>query len=205
MKYEIALTGSGWLDIYLEENGREFFITAAYATDVLGDITSNLLSMIRMYITPPNSHPNPLRPPDYYLPSTDFPILNEPGSYKWSYAIRENDNLIITIQEYKDYEPGKYIDEVNEAFVATLSLWEFVRMHTIQLEQILKQYGITGFRKNWIEHEFPLSFYLLLKKVSDFSPQQLLQMGSLDNVRYPLLSHEVEKLFELCTARDNKS
>ncbi len=117
----------------------------------------------------------------------------------------DQDKLTITIQEYESYDaPGGYINAVGEAFTITLSVWDFLKLHTTQLEQLLKQYGITGYRKKWVEHEFPLSLYLLLKRVSDFSEEQLLQMGSLDNVRYPLLKNEVARLLDLCTEADSK-
>jgi len=199
MEYKIDLTGSGWLEIYLSNNSGEFFVNASYLTDVIGDITSNLLDIVRMHIAPPNLHPNPLRPKEYYLPEAHFPILDEPGCYKWTYFIPEHDKLIITVQHYKEYDaPGGYIDEIDAPFTATLSVWEFAQMHIIQLETILRQYGITGYKKKWLEHEFPLSSYLLLKRVSDFSKEQLFQMGHLDNVRYPLFKNEVARLLELC-------
>ncbi len=75
MEYKIELTGAGWLSISLANNGEEYLINASYITDVIGDISENLLLVIRTHISPPNPHPNPLRPPEYYLPEANFPIL----------------------------------------------------------------------------------------------------------------------------------
>jgi hypothetical protein len=57
------------------------------------------------------------------------------------------------------------IDEEEGVIVVntTCSFHNFIKMVIKEAEQILLKYGIVGYQKSWIEHEFPLSSYLQLK------------------------------------------
>jgi hypothetical protein len=149
LKFKYELTGTGWstCEIKIEKNIRTF--GASYLTDALGSFLNALLVI------------NPIYAEEVYINNgAGFMFDNEPSGTEWHFKHLGNDKMLIEVTSYTDIS---FSEEPKLEIQTECSYDEFLLQVIKEAEKLLKEYGIVGYKKMWVEHEFPLSAYLKLK------------------------------------------
>ncbi|WP_051529986.1 hypothetical protein [Anoxybacteroides tepidamans] len=178
MKFEYQLTGAGWARGYIEIDDQKRSLTAGYLTDALGDLLEALLNL------------NPLYTQAVYLKHGRYFMWEaEPDGVQWHLRRVDKEKISIKITYYED--TSLYTGE-REELDAECSYDEFLKEVMREAESIFKEYGIVGYKENWIEHEFPLSTFLQLKYYLD------------TKTKYPINRNDLEdnKLYKSDLSKD---
>lgn len=87
-----------------------------------------------------------------------------PRALRWEFK-RDFEELTITITEYKDYylREGEQFDKGILILKTTCSFQEFVGCVVKELDRVIKERGILGYRQQWQRDTFPLDGFLALK------------------------------------------
>ncbi|MBN8201440.1 hypothetical protein [Bacillus sp. NTK034] len=146
MKVEYKLTGAGWAECEITLNGKAYKFSAGYLTNAFGDILQALLDI------------NPLYSDEIYKEEgASFSWDAEPIETDWHVKYLGDDKMQIAISEYEDSQHPLAELNLECSYDAFLQQW------IKTAENILLEYGIVGYKRLWMEHEFPLSIYLQLK------------------------------------------
>lgn len=147
MKFKYELSASGWADGFIEINSNVAYFTASYLTDALNDLLKALILLI------PDISP-------YSVASSQFEFHEEPGRTVWKIRRIDKDHMNIEIVSFQDLLRRKeLVVDLNE----TCSIIGFAKVVVYALDLILKQLGQDGYKKKWVNHDFPMEYYLKLK------------------------------------------
>lgn len=149
LKYE--LTGKGWADGNIEVNSTVVNFTTSYLSDPLLDLLHSLISLI------PECVPYPLK-------KTTFEWYDEPGRYTWKLERINNEQLSIEISNYEDTSSKS---KINQHLYEVCNINDFSKTVVKELENILKMHGIKGYKELWVNHEFPIKEFRILKEYID--------------------------------------
>jgi hypothetical protein len=177
LRFEYKLTGAGWARGYIEIDSKKCSLTAGYLTDALGDLLEALLDL------------NPLYTDATYLKHGRYFEWNaEPDGVQWHLRKLNEEKMLIKITYYEDIDlyEGERV-ELNAECLYDEFLTEVLR----EAGLILKEYGIVGYKENWIEHEFPLSTFLQLKHYLDTKTQYPINTNNVDD--YKLYTSDLYK------------
>jgi hypothetical protein len=137
------LTGAGWSECDLASGNVSVTISASYLGDALGDLARAVLAIVRGEAFSRSS------------------FDEEPGEYRWLFT-RDGNRVWIRVLAFDDLW-GKQSDEKGkEVFRAEASVDELAGALVTALDAVLKDYGTTGYREKWIEHDFPASEHAAL-------------------------------------------
>ncbi|NOV02344.1 hypothetical protein [Paenibacillus planticolens] len=146
MKFEYALTGTGWADGCIEMNSNTVYFTASYINDALGDMLKAIISLIPEISS-------------YSVPQAQFEWNEEPGGTVWTISRRE-DLLHVEILSYVDLRNRKQrVIDLDE----TCLIIEFAGAVVQALDSLLRQYGREGYKEKWVNYDFPMDNFLKLK------------------------------------------
>ncbi len=147
MKFKYELSASGWADGFIEINSNVAYFAASYLSDALNDLLKALISII-----PDISH--------FFVTSSQFEIHEEPGGTVWKMHRIDKDQMNIEIVSFQDLLRRKdSVVDLNE----TCSLIGFAKVVVYALDLVLKQLGQDGYKEKWVNHDFPIEYYLKLK------------------------------------------
>jgi hypothetical protein len=157
MKFEYKLTGAGWAECNLNLNGKDLSFYPGYLTDALGDLLQSLLDI------------NPFYTEELYLENgSEFDWDEEPIRSEWHFHYLGDDHMSLKLTIINDnYGSEDHVTEIYEEF----SYSHFLNVVIIAAEEVLKEYGIVGYKNMWLEHEFPLSIFLKLKYFLDYQAE----------------------------------
>jgi hypothetical protein len=149
MKFEYKLTGAGWAECRIELNSQKCNFTAGYLTNALGDLLQALLNI------------NPFYTEEVYADyGSNFFWDAEPNGTELHLRYLGDDKMFIKATSFEDVGDAENpIVELKTDCSYDKFLCEVIN----EVEQILNEYGIVGYKKMWIEHDFPLSTFLQLK------------------------------------------
>lgn len=142
VKFEIELSGIGWLNFNIEVNGQELNFPASYVTEPLHDLLNSLV-----YILPGCVRKSLLQE------KTSFTWDSEGDEVFWELELLSDS--ILKIQVSKIEEPGP-IDTV-------CNLYEFLDVVTNAAGKLLKRHGIMGFITSWDGLPFPITNFMKLR------------------------------------------
>lgn len=147
MKFKYELSGAGWADGFIEVNTNIEYFSASYISDALHDMLKAIISIL------PGLVPFPIQ-------STQFEMHEEPGGTVWTLNKMDTNHLNIKIDSYENLLQRKKLDGSYEES-CTISV--FVRAVVTSLDLLLQQHGLDGYKEKWINYDFPLKEYLMLK------------------------------------------
>jgi hypothetical protein len=167
-KYEF--TGYGCSKAYLKAGDTEvFFPGISYLCLPITDLLSGLLSMIDEWAIKNTGIRND---------DDIFIWKDEPGGYRWKLK-RYNENNIrviieslygehgITISKQGEYGTNSSPDCNKIVLNSIVNFKTFLTVILKQIDNLIKEYGLLGFRANWdigeVYQQFPLSQFLELK------------------------------------------
>lgn len=80
-------------------------------------------------------------------------------SYNWALRLNKDNSLDIKISQSCDFL-GEELEMVN----GTCALPDFVFCIVSELDRFIKQVGLLNYQQQWQAYEFPLTYFLFLKK-----------------------------------------
>ena len=148
MKFEYKLMGSGWANFNIQINSQNFSFSPGYLTDAVG----GLLNAIKKI------HPVFDIEGDYKEDGSYYFWDAEPSTLDWNLKYLENGNIHIILKYFENDEENG-VEVLNQECPYDVFLKEVLK----EVELILLEFGIVGYKEMWYEHEFPLSTFLELK------------------------------------------
>lgn len=148
MRFEYKLQGAGWADFYIEINSQRFSFSPGYLTDALGGILNAIKEIHPLFDTEG----------DYKEYGSHYTWNAEPNVLEWNLKYIDNEKILINLTHFEDDEEEGIV-VLNEECLYDVFLNEVLR----EVELILVEYGIVGYKEMWYENEFPLSSFLELK------------------------------------------
>lgn len=149
MLFSYDLQSAGWSSVQLEINNQKLFIDPSYLSEPLIDLMDGVMSLLPECV-----------PEDEVKQQSVFEWNSEPAIHQWILTKIGDINLGIKVWLYKD---GKIGEEGKVVFDEVCALNDFVNQLVESLENMLRKYGIVGYKANWLRADFPLSGYLKLK------------------------------------------
>ncbi|WHY69485.1 hypothetical protein [Neobacillus sp. SuZ13] len=148
MKFEYKLRGTGWASFNIEINSQSYSFSPGYLTDALGGILNAIKEIHPLFDTEG----------DYKEYGSNYTWDAEPAILKWNLKYIDNEKILINLTYFEDDEEDGVV-VLNEECLYDVFLKEVLR----EVELILVEYGIVGYKEMWVENEFPLSTFLELK------------------------------------------
>lgn len=149
MKFSYKLSSIGWADVHLQIGDSEIYIFPSYLSEPLIDLVRSIEILLPECSTS-----------DEVKNVVQFEWDSEPAIHNWRIEKTNKRKVLIEIIVYEDgikTTPGKL--EFREECDLDLFIKEVIH----SLEEILKNHGIVGYRKQWYAQDFPISSYLQLK------------------------------------------
>ena len=143
--FSYKLTGHGWADATISDGVTEAQLTASYLSDALRDLVEAVVSLMQ---------------------GADRAMclwLGEPWEHHWILE-RQGDDVGVTIVWF-DYPCSQSLNERGKVIFSTrCGLRKFAMILLNQLWQLLKDWGIDGYRTRW-GHAFPMVEYRTLEEM----------------------------------------
>jgi hypothetical protein len=136
MEFDYQLSGTGWASGYLKINNKKFNFIASYLTDALSDFLKSLL------IITPKCVPYPQN-------KSSFIMEEEPERTVWKFERQDGKNVLITIVNRNE----------KVVFQEQCLLDDLLTVVVKSINKLLKTHGIDGYRKSWVNYDFPLEEY----------------------------------------------
>lgn len=142
MNISIKLTGTGWLKADIQDNDNEVEITASYLSDAPRDLIKAVNNLLK------GSNKESLF------------WLEEPGMYGWLLEKKDEDVLIKIYDAH--YWPNdkddwlKIIEKGKLILSLQTSLIDFANNIYVQYAKLLSEFGIEGYKRIWVNYDFPL-------------------------------------------------
>ena len=140
IRFEYRLTGRGWSAATIADHEMTAELTASYLSDALGNLARAVVGLLRGVETATVSW------------------AEEPGEYRWLLA-RTDDHLSIRILWFNSQYPRRPNEEGRAVFETSCRLVDFAGQVTSQLRMLLDTLGEAGYKKQWVQHEFPRAEY----------------------------------------------
>lgn len=141
MKLDYKLIGTGWAECTIVVDNNSCTVTASYLSDSLKDFVEAVCSLLRGN------------------PASRFSFEEEPGEYRWILNTEPVEEVKITIVEFTDLWDDKPDSEGMIVFQAKVGIHDFATALKAALDRILNEHGLSGYKKKWIEHDFPANEY----------------------------------------------
>jgi hypothetical protein len=135
LKY--ALTGSGWSECTLSVDDVNVTTTASYLSDALDSLCLAVIGILRGEAM------------------TRASFDEEPGEYRWLFNRLTSDRLRIRILMFRELWANRPDVEGETIFDAECRLRTFAGALVSELQRLLAEHGLEGYRGKWIEHDFP--------------------------------------------------
>ncbi|MEH6943784.1 hypothetical protein V7014_18465 [Bacillus sp. JJ722] len=144
------MDGAGWANCHIEIDSKQCSFSPSYLTNALGDLLQALLEI------------NPLYTEEAYIVNgTHFFWDEEPEQIEWNFRYLFDGKMSLRVTSHKEVSDTEILEKVELS--TNCSYDEFLGEVLNEVERILKEYGIIGYKNMWIEHDFPLSTFLQLK------------------------------------------
>ncbi|WP_129688995.1 hypothetical protein [Gottfriedia acidiceleris] len=147
MNFTYELSGRGWAVGKIEVNSNVINFTTSYLSNPLLDMLNALLSLI------PECVPYPLK-------QTSFEWYDEPGGSTWKLERIKSSQLSIEIVYYADDRKSKIVQQMKEV----CNIVDFCRTVVNALEKLLKKHGTDAYKELWVNDEFPINKFHMLKE-----------------------------------------
>jgi len=96
-------------------------------------------------------------------------FMDEPGEHRLLLRRTGKENLLVEVEWFEDWKSWELMDKETKGekvFSAEVSLLKVAHEVKASLDKLLEKFGVEGYKKKWIEHEFPLEPYERLKNIS---------------------------------------
>ena len=164
---------AGWMTIIIRDDTKEYFFDVSYLTDFPNDFMLALVSAIGRW------------PKDERADS--FTTDEEPRFSEWEVSA-DGDNLVFRVISY---ESSSRKEKKSES-VITVDRDCFLRDFVSEMSDVLRRFGLFGYRREW-NYEFPLSLFLQLRSFVSDHDIPLVQKDGSDNLGRDYLSTDFDR------------
>lgn len=147
--FQYDLGSAGWASVTISDDSHSATMAVSYLHDSLGELTNAMNLLLKGGV------------------ESRTIFMEEPGEHLMSLINRRDDELEIEVRWFKDWASWNMNSkkDYDVVFKQTTSLFEFANKVCDNLDNIYFNEGIEGYKEKWIEHDYPLSAYLKLKKL----------------------------------------
>ena len=137
IKFTYDLVGTGWSKCVLEIKNKKIITTASYLDDALGNLSDAIYQALcgKKY--------------------SKAIFTEEPGEYRWVFEKINNEITNLKIIEYDDLWLNLPDKDGTIIFETEISIIEFSKAFINGVTNLFNKYGMEGYKKTWIEHNFP--------------------------------------------------
>ena len=145
MKITYALDDSGWATATFTDNDKEVSVSASYLHDTLKQLVEAAINL------------------NEGAQTSCVVFMNEPGEFQ---LVLDKQNETYSLRAYDDWASWDMfpIENYNEVLNGTVNISIFCKQVLDLTDKIYVEYGIDGYKGNWIEHDFPYNQYMKLKR-----------------------------------------
>jgi hypothetical protein len=143
------LTGSGWAECIVEIDDRQAHLTASYLSDALADLLDAVECVVRG------------------IEDATALFIEEPGEYRWRFRRISPDRLWVQIIEFDEPWKNRPDAEGKLIFDVECRLRSFAGAVLSASQQVLATHGFDGYRKQWVNRDFPIDLQAKLKASLD--------------------------------------
>lgn len=144
---DYRITGLGWSECVVSDETQTCTVTASYLSDALGHLLIAASAVVSLFRR------------------VTFSFEEEPGEYRWvitSLGMNEIQVEILDFQKSWSVKP----DEAGSSVFKTNCLPDtFARAVFSAAQQVLSEYGETGYAEKWVEHPFPILQFRELERI----------------------------------------
>lgn len=150
IEFKYELEEAGWANAIIFDNSQKenyLAMTVSYLFDSLKNLVESVIELLESQ------------------KDKTVIFMSEPGEHQMLLSISD-ENLNIEIRWYDDWASWNMYpkDQYEIVFKGTTSLKYFAENILDCLEKIYLTYGLSGYKENWIEHDFPYNQYRKLKR-----------------------------------------
>ena len=138
MKFSFKLTGSGWGEATLSDDGSSATITGGYCTDASGDLLRTILRLLEG------------------VSDVRFSWDNEPQEYRWIFVQRDS-RVTLQILRFQDIYEHCPDAQGEPVFETSDELSEVARAIVEGYDGLVEDIGIDGYNEEWHLNPFPSS------------------------------------------------
>ena len=176
VKFKYQLTDPGSAASVLDINGHTVEFTVSNAGDPLSDLLRGMVAIIFE--------------PSHIWNEENIQLIDwygEEKSYKWILSTEDGEAVTIKIIEYTDlFDSSTGVTVLNEVTAAADLYYGII----LGLDEFIKSTGLLNYEQHWQKDEFPLTYFLILKKY-------LIEKGLWDGQpdKSGILNNEMDILF----------
>jgi hypothetical protein len=143
MRFDYKLDGAGWATATLGNDSREVVMTVSYLHDSLGQLARAVLELADGQ------------------PEASVVFMDEPGEHQLVLTQSIRGRISVEVRWFRDWASWSMhpSDEYEIVYEDSVSLQDLRTEVGASLGWILQRLGTKGYRKKWIEHEFPVDDY----------------------------------------------
>jgi hypothetical protein len=150
VKFKYQLTDPGSAVCILEINDHPVEFRISNAGNPLSDLLRGMVSLIFE--------------PSHIWEEENIQLIDWYGietSYKWIFSTDDGENVNIKIIEYSDlFDSSTGVTKLNEVCLS----YDFYLGIISELDKFIKKTGLLNYEQQWQKDEFPLTYFLILKK-----------------------------------------
>jgi hypothetical protein len=150
----------GWAECRIRVDAAAATVTASYLSDALGDLCSGVIALLRGEA------------------QARVSFEEEPREYRWLFARSGQDRLRIRILEFEDAMDDAPDEDGQTIFDAECMLRAFAAVLLTELERVLTEYGLAGYKEQWVLAEFPESRLFELRALLGDAASASAQVGA---------------------------
>ena len=136
IEIDYDLVATGWSTCVVRTDQGHADITASYLSNALGDLAAAAVMLLEG------------------ATEARFSFDEEPGEYRWLLEVTSS-GLRVRILEFEELWGDQPDDAGRVRLDALCSVDEFAGAVQRALKAVDAKYGVEGYRKKWVEHDFP--------------------------------------------------
>lgn len=144
IEIQYNLVGRGWSECVLDVYGQTCTVTASYLSDALGEFVKTVNHIFNGG------------------KEAKFSFDEEPGEFRWLLTRSGNNALSLRIIEFPGLWSNKDDSEGKTIYEVTCPTHEFGKALLTSLNNLLDEYGTSGYKEKWGAAEFPVEHYFEL-------------------------------------------
>jgi hypothetical protein len=140
LQISYILDGTGWATVTMSAGDHEIAMTASYLHDSLAELAQAAIDVRD----------------GQSCASVVF--MDEPGEHLMLIQADAPGHLHVELRQFEDWASWGMFprDRYRTVFEARCDVREFVDAVTRVLDEVLTEWGLDGYRRKWVEHEFPV-------------------------------------------------
>ena len=150
MRFNYELRKSGWAVARISDDEREVVITVSYLHDSLTQLAQGILDLIAG------------------KPEVTIIFMDEPGEHHIVFWQQHDKKVKVEVRWFKEWSSLTMgsSDRYKVVMKVSVPFHRIYKSVMSALDGIFVEYGMKGYKENWVAHDFPILEYQELQKFS---------------------------------------